>query len=80
MARCKDVSIIFVGTFSTQIQKYKDGDYYQLSLNTTPNSNLINTNKSFKTIKNARKYYFKQLEKILKDTQKELNLIISLYD
>jgi len=59
---------IIVGDFSTRIAKWKDKKLFQLSLNTTPKCFLIDQNKDFKSVKDAKKYYLEGLKMLMEDT------------
>ena len=57
------VSSMSTGFLSTKISKYKDNGKFQLSLDTTPKTPLINTDTDFNTVEEATKYYLDNLEK-----------------
>lgn len=63
-----EVGAPLLGTFSTKIAQWKGNGKFQLNLRTTPKCGLIETNKDFKNIKEAKKYYLDNLKMFLEDT------------
>lgn len=62
--------IIMIPPFWTVIDKFEDikfPAYYQLHIETTPRSPLIDTRKNFRSIPAAERYYRKQLKTVLED-------------
>jgi hypothetical protein len=64
-----DVVQIIVGDFSTGIAKWKENGFFQMSINTTPKCFVIGpTDRDFKTVEEAKKYYLEGLKICMEDT------------
>ena len=67
-----EITEIVVGDFSTKIAQWRDKigkkSLFQLSLNTTPKCCLIETDRDFKSVKEAKKFYLDNLKIFLEDT------------
>ena len=60
---------IIVGDFSTGIAKWKENGFFQMSINTTPKCFVIGpTDRDFKTVEEAKKYYLEGLKICMEDT------------
>jgi predicted RNA-binding Zn-ribbon protein involved in translation (DUF1610 family) len=65
-----DYKYIVEGPFWTKIADFEQNGYYQLDSNTVPST--VDSNRNFKTIENAEKYFYEMLKKTCEDTLKDI--------
>ena len=61
-----DSKYITVGSFWTKITYFEQNGYYQLHFDTIPDT--VDSNKNFKTIENAEKYFYEIVKKTCEET------------
>ena len=67
-----NITDIDVNCFKTRIAKWKDGNKYSLWLRTTPKSYLLDLERDFDTVEEAKQYYLETLKIIVEDTLVDL--------
>jgi hypothetical protein len=68
-----DEEYVYVGCFWTRIADWDEDGFYELHNDTVPNT--VDQYRHFKTIENAKLYFYSSIEKSCKDALKELKKI-----